>query len=548
MAKAGSREFYQALVDMGSNGIRFSISDLSPPTARILPTIYQDRSPISLYDAQYANGNKIPIPLSIILDVLAALLRFKGTCHEFGVPAEHIRVIATEATRNAINSHDFLRQIEQKMGRKPELLSKEEEGRLGAMGAASSVDDIEGLTMDMGGGSVQMTWVSKGRDGSIHTGPKGSISLPYGAAALMMKINGIASQRERGTTFDELVFELKRSLVELQLPTEGHLSLYLSGGGFRGWGHLLMSIDTVKPYPIPLVNGYTADGADLLSNCAPSAISPDTHRVSKRRATQAPAIQLVITALLQALPPKVLLKRVIFCQGGVREGLLFTTLPQDIRTQHPLVAATQHHSPLSAQSLLMLLQSAMPKDVPVSSAVLIATTNLLYTHASNPRDIRSAAALRSTTTGILSKVHGLLHNDRATLALIMCERWGGDVPPTDQQFFQNLQAIVGPRMSWWAKYVGRIAHGIAEFYPAGIVHQGEEAVKLSAALADDDLEGKEKLGSLYVVIKDVSERTVAEAKRWATDVKKLGKEKNRIGGKNGWGLNVEVEVTQRQIT
>jgi len=41
---------------MGSNGIRFSITDLTPETQRILPTVYLDRAAISLYDAQYEAG------------------------------------------------------------------------------------------------------------------------------------------------------------------------------------------------------------------------------------------------------------------------------------------------------------------------------------------------------------------------------------------------------------------------------------------------------------------------------------------------------------
>lgn len=45
------------------------------------------------------------------------------------------------------NSLDFLRRIDEKLTWKPELLSKEEEGRVGAMGIASSVEDVEGLVM-----------------------------------------------------------------------------------------------------------------------------------------------------------------------------------------------------------------------------------------------------------------------------------------------------------------------------------------------------------------------------------------------------------------
>lgn len=62
---------------MGSNGIRFSITDLSAHTARILPTLFQDRAGVSLYDAQWSSGEKVPIPDTVIRDVCTAFARFK---------------------------------------------------------------------------------------------------------------------------------------------------------------------------------------------------------------------------------------------------------------------------------------------------------------------------------------------------------------------------------------------------------------------------------------------------------------------------------------
>ena len=112
-----------------SNGIRLSISDLSPPTARILPTIYHHRYNLSLYDAQYKGQERIPIPQNVIESVLDALRQFLETCQDFDVPHDRIRIVATEATRTAINCADFLDQIHSILGFKVEMLAKEEEGR-----------------------------------------------------------------------------------------------------------------------------------------------------------------------------------------------------------------------------------------------------------------------------------------------------------------------------------------------------------------------------------------------------------------------------------
>ena len=71
-------EYLRAVVDMGSNGIRFSISNLQPPLTRILPTIYQHRVGISLYDAQHTpGGERRPIPDEVISAVTSSFQRFK---------------------------------------------------------------------------------------------------------------------------------------------------------------------------------------------------------------------------------------------------------------------------------------------------------------------------------------------------------------------------------------------------------------------------------------------------------------------------------------
>ena len=63
----------------------------------------------------------------------------------------NVRVLATEATRTAENSVDYRRQIKEITGWDVDMLPKEAEGRIGAMGVASSFASVEGLVMDLGG-------------------------------------------------------------------------------------------------------------------------------------------------------------------------------------------------------------------------------------------------------------------------------------------------------------------------------------------------------------------------------------------------------------
>ena len=115
------------VVDIGSNGIRFSISSKASHHARIMPCVFKDRVGISLFEVQYAANSlkKAPIPQEIINEVCAAMKRFKLICDDFGVPETGVRVVATEATREAINSQDFIEAIYDSTGWDVELLTKD---------------------------------------------------------------------------------------------------------------------------------------------------------------------------------------------------------------------------------------------------------------------------------------------------------------------------------------------------------------------------------------------------------------------------------------
>ncbi|KAL8737692.1 MAG: hypothetical protein Q9190_008087, partial [Brigantiaea leucoxantha] len=480
-------EHYHALVDMGSNGIRFSITDLSPPRARVLPTLFQDRCGVSLYDAQYRTGEKGPIPQTVIEEVLGALLRFKRIGEDFKVANERVRVVATEATRNAVNGKDFCHQIHARTGWNVELLAKEEEGRIGALGIASSFQSVNGLVMDLGGGSVQMTWMVT-EDGEVKTSPRGSVSFPYGAAALTMQLDR-AGTKGHGKLQEEISTSFESALLDIGIPSsltkaadeEGGFTLFLSGGGFRGWGYILMSLHSVQPYPIPTINGFRVPKSSFLPSLEHHTDLESTFGISSRRASQVPAILLLIKALVKSIPS---ISDIYFAQGGVREGLLFSTLPPSVRSQHPLVTASAPFAPPSTRILVHLLSTAIPPPVAPDShshahpplsltnpSFLTSTIHLLHAHSSSPKDIRSAAALRSTTTGLLADAHGLSHTDRALLALVLCERWGGNLSPADQGFFAGMQELVGPAASWWAKYIGRAAGGLGDLFAAGVVRE-----------------------------------------------------------------------------
>lgn len=406
--------------------------------------------------------------------------------------------------------------------------------------------------MDLGGGSVQLTWMESD-GGSVTMGTKGSVSLPYGAAALTKKLESIENREQHEELKHKLTCEISKAFRDLEIlellreqsETQSGLHIFLSGGGFRGWGYVLMSKHAVQPYPIPIINGFSVDdqcfGTSNLSDL--SNIDDSTFRISSRRSSQIPAISLLVNAFTRALPSSLNKYKVHFAQGGVREGLLYSTLPSSIQSSNPLVAATSLYAPRDAPALLTLVQGALPQDAPgifpFTEPLLLSAVNFLHAHASVPKEIRASSALRCTTTGLIANAHGISHEERGLLALILCERWRVELAPTDHEFESGLKRLVGTEATFWAMYLGRILNGLGSICPAGVVRKGILQIQSTW----DIIEGGKKPHEPILELKiSCAEQKIKIAEDWARDVEKLGKKKNRVHSSEGGDVSAGFKI------
>ncbi|KAI9851059.1 MAG: hypothetical protein M1838_004585 [Thelocarpon superellum] len=558
---------------MGSNGIRFSISDLAPPTSRVLPTVYLGRVGISLYDAQFdpTTGARRPIPPAVIRAVIQSLRRFQTVCADFGVRDHHIRVLATEATRTARNSLEFRQDITHATGWAVEVLSKEEEGEVGAWGVASSFADVRGLVMDLGGGSMQITWMIA-HQGDVRTSAKGAISFPYGAAAMARRLAEVErgkdeDEREKAVAKlrEEMKTTFEKAYERLEIPDElidaakdeGGFPLYLSGGGFRGWGYLLLSQSQVHGhhYPISIINGFWAHKDDFANTDQLKEVARTAHkifRVSDRRRQQVPAVAFLVHVLATALPHGI--KDARFCQGGVRQGILFRDLPRRVRAVHPLPVATAPYAGPSAGAISALLRSALPASctddaatypASISVPLVQALANVLFAHAALGKETASVCALYSTSTGILASAHGISHAHRAMLALMLEERFPGELPPRDAEVQVHLAELLHPAEVWWCRFIGTVAWLVAEVYPTGVIDARRPRMQFSSRWATRlGKQGTKKGVRLTVQVPATGDAMTHRAtmEDEVQRIRKVGKRKNWIGGRQGWGMAVAVVV------
>ncbi|KAF9978782.1 hypothetical protein BGZ73_000429 [Actinomortierella ambigua] len=437
-----------AIIDMGSNGIRFAIL---ASLDRHLPVLYEERASISLYDAQWggfkndddsskldtmpgpltpsisnsatiavlsqgsttdlknqhnrdddndsrtddndedddraqltlagrtaviagassagkssasAPGEPQPISEEVMQQVVKTFVRWQALCRQVNV--QRVRVIATEATRTARNSEEFQRRIEQATTWKVELLSKAQEANIGAMGVMASYYTVQGLFMDLGGGSVQLNYIiRKPTDGPGQSSDNAQ-SWPYGAAALSRRLNACGDdQLARKRIYDEMVQAFKTGLEVIKVHPDivrdneehGGYKVYLSGGGFRALGYLIMAQQArqkkdARRYPIPVINGLTATGKELAHiveeyrHMRPEDV-PTAFRVSKRRAKQVPACATLMAAVMEVIP----IREVCFSEGGVRQGGCFGQLPAEIQNRDPSLRAVYDFVETSGQEV-----------------------------------------------------------------------------------------------------------------------------------------------------------------------------------------------------
>ncbi|KAI0025489.1 Ppx/GppA phosphatase family-domain-containing protein [Xylariomycetidae sp. FL0641] len=552
-----------ALVDMGSNGIRFSISDLSPPRARLLTCVYRERAAISLFDAlntSSSSSGQLTFQPAIITQVSGTLARFKSIADGYGVPPEHISVFATEAMRRADNAAAMLDAIRAEAGLVVQVLAPEVETLFGSVGARSGFDRVAGLFLDLGGGSVQMTYVDPSLDNYAIAAAQSGKSLPFGAAKLIaileeseaqVQVAAVNSLRQGMT---DAFAKLQQEFPTLRQSFDGgELDIYLCGGGFRGYGSILMHCDTVQPYPISSISAYTVDGPLFKRSEDMRRINAEypgkIFGMSKRRRRQFPAIATVIEALIHAVPR---IRSVTFCSGGNREGALLLKLPESIKEANPLslLPPDKGDESQSLASIARTVLSALPANIDFSAIPTVFTLGLgsvfasrIWVRLGESSEANAGFELHDALTRDPS-APGLTHLARSVLGLTLCFRWGASLPPVDQQLYVNLRKIVSrasPAALFWAEYIGKVASLLAVVYPVGLgtSHSVEHSIRLTSQA----MEGKNKTKILLEVELD----SIACS---GVDLQELGKSFKKVGKHADDGqptyAKVEVDVRTRE--
>ena len=315
-----------AVIDIGSNSVRLVVYQAME---RSLISVFNEKTLCGLGREVQSTGLLAP---DAVAKALTALRRFHALCKIQKVGRVH--AIATAACRDATNGPDFIAKAERICGVDIKILSGPEEARFSALGVISGVHKPDGIVGDLGGGSLELIDVRGHR-------VRGGVTLPLGTLALQDLSHKSLKRAER--IVDGELSELPK------LKAGRGRTFYAVGGTWRALAriHIIQS-----EYPLRVMHGYSIPAAEALDfvrrlrRLAATDMLANIEAVSEARRPLLTYAALVLEYIIRVVRPKT----IVFSTFGVREGLLYSMLPEQERAKDGLICAAQSLNELLSRS------------------------------------------------------------------------------------------------------------------------------------------------------------------------------------------------------
>ncbi|CAM4188897.1 exopolyphosphatase/guanosine-5'-triphosphate,3'-diphosphate pyrophosphatase [Paenibacillus endophyticus] len=296
------------IIDIGSNSVRLVVYERTANGAHRVAD--SSKRPARLSERIDEDGC---LPLSAIDELIDTLNHFTMICtHNH---TSNIRAVATAAIRNAHNRTEILGRIKAETGLTIELLSGEDEASYGFLGMINSLNIKDGLLIDIGGGSTELSLF---RNRALVR----SVSFPFGCVSLNKRFGA------KGMLLDEELKALEMLVTEAvkNEPWIGELPglpLVGVGGTVRALGKMHQA---AYKYPFPQTHNYpaTSEHVDELF-----------HQMRKLPLDKRRKLPGLSKERADVVVPGVAILRVLFraakasyyriCGAGLRDGLFHAT-------------------------------------------------------------------------------------------------------------------------------------------------------------------------------------------------------------------------------
>ena len=302
------------IIDIGSNSMRMVVLQKSSRFSFSL--INETKSKVKISEGSYENnGNLQDIPMQRAYESLKSFLNISHA-----LKSRKIICVATSALRDAPNSKVFISRVQKELGLNIKVIEGEKEAYYGGVAALNLIHDDTFVTMDIGGGSTEFSFI---RNGKIEK----SISLNIGTVRIKeLYFNKNNIEGARTNILDNLkkIFELG---IEIPQKVVG------IGGSIRAFSKIVMSNNE---YPLDILHGYTYNvkSETPLFNKIINARTNDDLKsvgVKKDRFDTIKEGTFIFKTILDELN----IKEVITSGVGVREGVYLTDLLRNSNHKFP---------------------------------------------------------------------------------------------------------------------------------------------------------------------------------------------------------------------
>jgi exopolyphosphatase/guanosine-5'-triphosphate,3'-diphosphate pyrophosphatase len=389
------------IIDVGSNSIRLVVYERA---SRAPLPVFNEKVLCGLARGLDATGRLNPAGVEM---ALANIDRFTALAHNMKVTS--LDLLATAAVRDASDGPEFMHALESRPGIKAHIVSGQDEARFSGFGVMCGMPDASGVMGDLGGGSLELVAIGRGRIGSSST-------LPIGPLRLMSS----GKSDPKRVVIDAI--EDVRWLRE-----ETGKTFYAVGGAWRSFARLHME---QAGYPLHIIHHYDipSDEARAVARLIAVQSAKSLEKmpgVSRRRVDTLPLACLALDRLLAALKPR----NVIFSAFGLREGFYYSRLSEAERARHPLIAFAEEQGAgwrrfdLSPQEIFDWLTPVFAGESDAERILRIAACHLSDISWNDHPDYRAEQAYIRV---LHLPAPGMSHRERAILAMTLAYRYKSD--------------------------------------------------------------------------------------------------------------------------
>lgn len=223
---------------------------------------------------------------------------------------EYVQCVATAAIRQAVNKDAILKMVKEKTGFDVRILTGEEEAFYGCFAVMQTTPFDEGVTIDVGGGSTEITHFRSRQLVHLHSFPFGVVSL---------KEQYITGETITAEETDRLRHFIRESLHTLPWIQNLKVPILAIGGSARSVAQMDQNL---KKYPLSGIHQYSMAPTDLkrILSVVDKLTVPELEKlegVTKERA------DLILPALeiFSELSDYVQAPEFMFSGKGLRDGI-----------------------------------------------------------------------------------------------------------------------------------------------------------------------------------------------------------------------------------